>query len=311
MRHFVCSGVIICSLLLYSCAAPNPATPDATPSENTGTIPSSETAEQEDDSLQELKITILPDNSNAERDERIEELKAYLTTTLNIPVEFDAASSYEDAVEKIVNGSVDVAYLGPFTYIKAKEQNPSIEPIAAPIDQNTGRPWYTSVIIGTIDIQSLEEIKGRHFSFVSDSSTSGFLVPSYEFKTLGIDPETDFASVRYGGAHDKNLQLLLDAEVEAIAVDRNTYGHALEAEQLNPEKFHLIWESDPITNSPIVVSGAVPEEVKLALQRAFIDAPSGLVTVGVAETEGYTIVEDSDYGLIRKLHEELAHPPES
>ena len=308
MRLFLCSGVIACSLVFYSCASSPPSDMETSPTDNVDLVSDDETVAN---TLEKIKITVLPDLSSAERDTDIVELQEYLTTTLNIPIEFDAASSYDDAVEKIVNGSVEVAYLGPLTYVQAREQNPSIEPIVAPIDQTSGRPWYTSVIISKTDINSLEEIKGRHFGFVTDSSTSGFLVPSYEFSTLEIEPDNDFASVKYGGAHDATLELLLDGEVEAIAVDKRTYSDAVKAEALDPEKFHIIWESDPITNSPIVVSGAIPEEVKLALQRALIDAPEGLVSVGVSEAQGYTIVEDSDYSLIRQLYQEQEAAPES
>ncbi len=249
-----------------------------------------------------LKITILPDNSSGDRLTKIESLKQYLTTELNIPVQIAIAPDYDSAVTQLVAGSVDMAYLGPLTYIEAKEKNPTLEPLVAPIDQNSGRPWYTSIIVGTANIKTLEEIKGKRFGFVNESSTSGFLVPNHQFKLMGIDPQADFAAVLYGEAHDKNLQLLLDGKVEAIAIDQATYLTALKSGKLDPNKYHLIWESAPITNPPIVISGNVPTPIKLQIKKALVNAPPGLVSISVSDAAGYTIIEDADYQLIRDLY---------
>ena len=306
MRHIFCTGAIA-FLLLNGCFAQNPdPSPSVSQEENVDDSQGSvaEAMAEENETLEELTITNLPDRSSAERDEKIEILKAYLAETLGIPIELSVASDYENAVEQLVNGTVNMAYLGPLTYIQAKEQNPSIEAIAAPIDKNSGRPWYTGVVIGRTDITTLEDLKGKRFSFVNEASASGFLMPSYEFQNLEIDPEENFAAVSYGGNHDETLQLLLEDQVEAIAINRATYNKALETGILDPDKFRIIWESDPITNAPIVVSGTVPESFKPVLQKALVDAPAGLVSISVSEAQGYTIVEDGDYEPIRQLYQD-------
>ncbi|OKH17027.1 phosphate/phosphite/phosphonate ABC transporter substrate-binding protein [[Limnothrix rosea] IAM M-220] len=303
MRHFFCTGAIA-FLLIYGCSRPAPDSSRQPPPADVDSQASVvEQAEEDNESLEKLTIVILPDRSSPERTEKIAALQQYLVETLAIPVELNVASDYENAVEQLVNGTVNMAYLGPLTYIQAKEQNPSIEAIAAPIDENSGRPWYTGVIIGHTDITTLEDLKGRRFSFVNDASTSGFLLPSYEFKNLDIDPERDFAAVHFGETHDQTLQLLLQGKVEAIAINRATYNKALETDILDSEKIQLLWESDPITNAPIVVSGSVPESFKPILQKALIEAPAGLVSVSVSEAQGYTIVEDGDYETIRQLYQ--------
>ena len=305
MRYLFWSGIATLALLSYGCSStpsPAPEPPSLTPPVNADTTitnsPNSSNAEK-----LEIKITVLPDNVSEERTARIELLQTYLREILEQPVTVIESTSYEDTVAKIVDGTVNVAYLGPLTYIKAKAQNETIEPLVAPIDESSGRPWYTSVVVGKKNIQSLEGLRGKKFSFVSDSSTSGFLVPNNEMQTLGIDPERDFASLDYSGAHDKNLDLLIEEQVDAIAVDHATYQEGVDSGKLDTDKFHVVWESDPIPNSPITASGDIPEDMKLALQRAFIDAPEGLVSVGVTEAKGYTIVEDKDYDLIRELYQ--------
>src|SRR5690606_38204999 len=54
-----------------------------------------------------------------------------LSTALGIPVEIVPASSYESVIDAIVSGGVDIAWLGPASYILARQRDPRIEPFAS------------------------------------------------------------------------------------------------------------------------------------------------------------------------------------
>lgn len=302
-------GVAIAvGLTLSSCATPPPTSDTIDLSGETPTQLDPENGVEESgaiDAFESLRITILPDKSGGDRAVKIAKLKTYLTETIGVPVEIDIATDYDNAVERLVSGIVNMAYLGPLTYVQAKAQDPTIEPLVAPIDSRTGRPWYTSVVVSTIKIDTLEGLRGKRFGFVNESSTSGFLVPNREFKKRGINPGLDFAEVRYSGAHDDNIQLLLKGEVEAIAIDQSTYRTNLDSGTLDPNKYHLIWESQPITNAPVVITKNIPPDIKIQLQKAFINAPPGLVGISVSESAGYTIVQDGDYEFVRELYREI------
>lgn len=255
----------------------------------------------------QLKIAIIPSVSTEKQQERIQSLDKYLEQELEIPVEITLTKDYNTTVDLLINGKVKMAYLGPFTYVKAKDKNPNIEPIVAHIEKSTGRPWYTSVIVTKTngEINSLEDLKGKRFGFVSQSSTSGFIVPSVQFKTLGIVPEKDFLAVEYAGGHDKNALALEARKVDAIAIEKPTYIDLKNSGLLPENQYQIIWESDPIPNPPIVISTQLPIEFKIALKKALINAPEGLVGIGGIESAGYTLVSDEDYEPVRKLQELL------
>jgi len=126
-----------------------------------------------------LRVAVIPWQSPEEQQQKLQPLADYLQKTLNRPVSFQITKDYETAVDLLVKEEVDMAYLAALTYIKARDRNPSIEQLVVPIDQTTGRPWYTSVIVAntTKGIKSLSDLKGKRFAFVSPSSTSGFLLP--------------------------------------------------------------------------------------------------------------------------------------
>ena len=121
---------------------------------------------------------------------KLQPLAEYLQKILNRPVNFQITKNYAAAVDLIVKEEVDMAYLAALTYIKAHERNPNIEPLVIPIDQVSGRPWYTSVIVANTakNINSLQDLKGKRFAFVSPSSTSGFLIPMNGLQTADINP---------------------------------------------------------------------------------------------------------------------------
>ena len=260
--------------------------------------------------ISQLKIAVLPSVTTKEQHDKIQKLDEYLEKKLQIPVEIKLTKDYDTTVDFLVTGKVEMAYLGPFTYIKAKQKNPNLEPIVAHIEKSTGRPWYNSVIVTrkNLGINTLQDLIGKRFSFVNKSSTSGFLVPYSHFKKLGIVPEKYFSAVEYAGGHDKNALALEAEKVDAIAIEKPTYIDLENQGLLSKDKYKIIWQSDPIPNPPIVISTQLPIEFKTALQKVLINAPEGLVGIGGIESAGYTLVSDEDYEPIRKLQQLLKNP---
>lgn len=296
-------GSIAIALLLgvaFSSCGENPVPGN---SQNNGSLPSSNSEKP----VTELNMAIIPSVSSEKQKEDIQQLEEYLTKTLSLPVKISLAKNYQESIDLLVEGKVEIAYLGPFSYIKAKERNPNLEPLVAHIEKSTARPWYTSIIVvnTAAGINNFQDLKGKRFGFTSPSSTSGFLVPIAHFQEIQIVPERDFAAVEYAGGHDKNVEALIGGKVDAIAVEKNAYLNFLQAGKLLEDKYKLIWESNPIPNSPIVISSQLPSKLKSQLQIAFINAPEGLANVGGTRAAGYTAVRDEDYDLIRKIQKSL------
>jgi phosphonate transport system substrate-binding protein len=253
--------------------------------------------------LERLNVAVIPHRASEDAEEKIARLADYLQATLGLPVNIQLTEDYDTSIDLLVAGKVEMAYLGPFSYVKAKQRNPNLEPIVAHIEKNTGRPWYTSTIIVNIDsgIERIEDLKWKRFGFVSQSSTSGYLFPSAQLKQSGLNPEQDFIEIKYSGSHNNNAAALAAGEVDAIAIDKSTYLLAKESGTLPESQYRMIWESTPIPNSPIVISSQLPESFKLELKKALINAPTGLVAIGGSNADGYTLVRDKDYEPIRQV----------
>lgn len=256
-----------------------------------------------------INMVLIPWQVSAEQEEILQPLAEYLTQKIQRPFKFQIAPDYKTAVDSLVEGKVELAYLSTSTYIEARLRDPHVEPLAAPINRETGRPWYTAVIVANTNygIHSLTDLKGKRFAFVSKLSTSGYIVPMAHFQDIGIDPKRDFTKILFVGSHDKAKALLSEGKVDAIADDSRSYMDLQKKGKFNSEIYKVIWESTPIPSTPIVASRKVSQELKTILRKALIDAPEGLIdpsgTVGV----GYTQVQDSDYDVIRQIQSRF-HP---
>ncbi|MBK1986227.1 phosphate/phosphite/phosphonate ABC transporter substrate-binding protein [Sphaerospermopsis aphanizomenoides BCCUSP55] len=255
-----------------------------------------------------LRVAVIPWQSVEEQKTKLQPLANYLQKTIKQPIIFQITKSYEDAVDLLATEQVDMGYLAPLTYIKCQERNPNIHPLVLPIDQITGRPWYTAVIVANSaqGIKSLKDLKGKRFGFVSPSSTSGFLMPMQAMKAQGIDPTRNFSGIRYSGSHDQAETDLVNGVVDAIADDKASFLRSQKAGKLPTTNYKIIWESYPIPTAPIVINVKKFSPAALSqLREALIDAPVGVVDVSGTKSAGYTLAKDADFEQIRQIYQQM------
>jgi phosphonate transport system substrate-binding protein len=284
---------------------PNPSNPQI--NQNNNTPVASTTSGASAKPINQLNMAIIPSIDSNEKEKKIQDFQDYLSQNLGIPVKIQLTKDYDTSIELLTKGQVEIAYFGPLSYIKAKALNPNIEPIAASIEKSTGRPWYTSIIVANkaSGINNINDLRGKRFGFNNKSSTSGYLVPLVYFKDLKINPEQYFSEVKYSKSHTENAEALATGKVDAITLEKSAYLKAQEAGKLPISQYPIIWESNPIPNSPIVISSNLPPHLKLSLQKALINAPEGYLSVAGIVSSGYTIVTDANYEPIRELQKKL------
>ncbi|MBD2680416.1 MULTISPECIES: phosphate/phosphite/phosphonate ABC transporter substrate-binding protein [Nostoc] len=288
--------------------------------------------------LYNLKIGVVPTEKPIEQERMIKALKEYLEqsvgggveiepqsktigrqtkqnteeiqnrqNTIAISLNFQIGKSYQQITDLLVQDKLDMAYLGPLSYLEAVDRGAKIEPLVAAIDKHTGEPWYRACIIVKQDspINTLKDLKGKRIAFVDKLSTSGYLMPLATFKKLGINYKRDFAQVIYTGSHSKSLTALEDGIVDAAATNISSYFKQQKTGKITPENSRVLWQSAPILNFPIVVSKKLPPELIQRLKEALISSPEGLEDILGIESSGYTLVTPSDYASIEQLRKEL------
>ena len=255
-----------------------------------------------------LKIIVLPVQSKAKQDEQLKGLADYLSKSLNLPVSFQVAPDFIAAENLMVEEKVQIGFLGPTTYVRARQRNPQIEAIAAPISTATHRPWYKAVIVvnPASGIKTLNDLKYQRIGFVNKLATTGYIVQILKLTDIGMNLHSDFTSIQFYGRHDRALVAMASGQVDAVGVSIDAYTVALQTGKLNSSNSQLLWESDPIPGTPVVsINRKLSDQFINRLKLALIAAPDGLLDNFGTPSDGYTLVQDSDYDPIRQMEKQL------
>lgn len=250
-----------------------------------------------------INIAVISWQVSAEQDKKLLSLADYLSQALKRPFKFQIAKDYASAIDSLIKGKVELAYLAPSAYIEARRRNSKVEPLVTPINKETKRPWDTAVIIANkaSGIETLQDLKGKRFAFVNKLSTSGYIVPMAYFLDMGIHPERDFRSVIFSGSYNKSKEALAQGKVDAIADERRSYNEQVKSGKLELTKHTIMWESVPFPSVSIVASAQLSGELKEELKKVLIHAPEGLIDPTGAVGAGYTLVHDADYDIVREF----------
>jgi phosphonate transport system substrate-binding protein len=194
--------------------------------------------------------------------EKYQPLLDYLSEKTPYAYELVIKKNYEDTVEALGRGEVEVALLGPLTYLEARAKYGAIC-ILKPrgIDGNAS---YKSVIIKRRDssVKDSNGLKGKSVAFSASKSTSGNLMPRYMLANSGIHLNElgGYANFDY---HDSVVKAVLQGQYDAGAVRDSV------ARKYMKLGIEVIAESPDIPTGPIVVGPGTPfamiENIKKAL----------------------------------------------
>jgi len=248
----------------------------------------------------EINFGVIPVAGTSSLEKAFEPLTQHLEKSLGIKVNLKMSSDYAGVITGMSHKHIDVAYLGPKSYVEAALRA-NAEAIAIETDKD-GLAGYRGYILtkGDSKLKTVEDIKGKTWAFTDPQSTSGTLVPTVMFSKKGIDPEKYFSKVIYSGSHEASILSVKSGKVDAASTNDLDFNRGL---GLHWEKsdFNIIWTSDLIPGSPMAVRKDIPESLKKALQDAFLSfvpaADSAL------KIKGYIKGDDSVYNGVRDLIE--------
>ncbi len=194
-----------------------------------------------------LKYTAIPDQNTTELAQRFQPLTHHLSQVLGVPVEYVPSRDYQASVEMFRNGDIQLAWFGGLTGVQARAAVPGARAIA----QGKADPRYFSYFIvnKSTGLQRGEvfpmELADLSFTFGSESSTSGRLMPEYFIQQNTHKSPEEFFSKPFGfsGSHDKTCELVEAGRFEAGVVNYKVYDRRVEAGQLDPEVCRVIWRT--------------------------------------------------------------------
>src|SRR5689334_13968309 len=209
-----------------------------------------------------LKFSIIPTQ------ESVRELTLYkpvldlLSKNTGKKIEFYMPTSYSSVVEALLGKWVDVAVLGPESYVIAKNQGAAIDVFATYSKKKDGvqeaGPGYKSMLITKkgSKFTSVDSLKGSVLLLVDPASTSGGLIPEAQFgaKVIKTPLKQYFSRVAFSGGHDLSTLAVFDGRADAAFVATHRFMNAIEASKgrMKVDDFNILWSSTLLPQDPFV-----------------------------------------------------------
>lgn len=247
-----------------------------------------------------LTIGLIPSEDSQAMIESSKQVLDDLQSKIGMPVVPFVATDYNGIIEALRSGKLDVAYLGPFSYVLATSVA-DVEAFSVAVTKKTGQSAYKSVILARKDsgIHSLADLKGHTFAFVDPSSASGHLFPKAGLEQAGFAPDSLFKRVIFSGSHDASILAVENKKVDAAAVADRIFASAVAKGVVKQDDFEIVWSSRPIPESPMVWRKALDPQLKKKVADALAsikDVPWG--DQGVLN--GFQPTTDASYDVVRE-----------
>ena len=188
---------------------------------------------------QVLRVSAIPDEAPTELQRKFKPLGEYLEQKTGMKVEFTPVTDYAASVEGLLNNKLDMVWFGGFTFVQANVRSKGQ---VIPIVQREEDEKFKSVFITTHkDINKLEDLKGKTFTFGSESSTSGHLMPRSFLLGAKINPDTDMKRVAYSGAHDATVAAVAGGKVDAGALNISVWEKLVAQNKVDPKEVRVFY----------------------------------------------------------------------
>ena len=155
-----------------------------------------------------LVFAVHPYLSHGEILARFGPLAEHLGAALGHDIKVSVAKDYDHHIQMVGEGQVDMAYLGPVSYVRLAERFGPQHTLARQVD--SGRPFFKGAIIVREDspLQSLSELKGKRFAFGDPNSTMSHVVPLVMLHDAGVNVDDLSQHDFVGGHKDVALEVL-------------------------------------------------------------------------------------------------------
>lgn len=265
-----------------------------------------------------LTIGAIPDQDPQKLQRLYGRVAERLHTLLGVPVEYQPVTDYTAAVSLFRTGDLQLVWFGGLTGVQARLQTPG----AVPLAQRDIDASFHSLFLGhsaaglhpVTDVAGLAQLRGTRFTYGSQSSTSGYLMPAYYLDRAGVDPERGFAGQPgLSGSHDKTIDLVTSGTFQAGAVNEQVWRSRLAAGTVDRAKVKVLYRTPPYADYHWVLGPTAiaqfgpdfPERVTAALTGLDPADPADAEVLELFGAKTFVPTTAADYGQIEQIGRQL------
>lgn len=192
-------------------------------------------------------IGAIPDQDPEKLQRLYGTLAGYLTEKLGVEVVYKPVTDYAASVSLFRAGDLDMVWFGGLTGVQARLQ---VDGAQAILQRSIDESFHSIFIANTAsglapvdDVAGLAQLAGRRFTFGSESSTSGRLMPEYFLDQAGVTTGDFAGQPGFSGSHDKTIELVTSGTFEAGVVNEQVWRSRTEAGEVDQGKVQAIFRT--------------------------------------------------------------------
>ncbi len=265
-----------------------------------------------------LKVGAIPDQDPEKLQRLYGKVAKYLEKELKVPVAYQPVTDYAAAVTAFRDGALDLVWFEGLTGVQARLQVPGAKAIAQRnIDENFHSVFIANKKSGiqpTLNVQKgLVNLKGHTFTFSSQFSTSGRLMPQFFLQQAGVKLEDFKGEAGFSDSHDATLELVQAGTYDAGAMSEQVWESHLQEGKADANKVNLIWRTPAYHDYHWVIHPSVSDrfgkDFTQQVQNAFLKLdPKDKDQREILElfgAEKFIKTQDSNYTQIEKIGREI------
>jgi len=236
-------------------------------------------------------------------------IAGYVAERLGQPTEFIVDIPWQERERRLDSGAIDVGWICGAPYVwKADRADSPIELLAAPIMNGAryqGQPVYYSdvVVYAASRFQSFADLRGAAWAYNERRSHSGYQVVCYALAARDLSAGY-FGRIVEAGAHQAALQLILDRQVDAAAIDTTVLDLLYARDPALRSRLRVVDTFGPSPIPPWVVGLHVALDLRRALRDLLLhmhEDPTGRAILAAGQIARFAPVADADYNPIRQM----------
>ena len=258
-----------------------------------------------------LFIGGIPDQDVSTLERQFNLLADYLSDETGLKVAYRASTDYAAIVTAFARDDVQLGWFGGLTGVQARERADA----AVAIAQRPRDAAFHSVFIVRVsladEVMALADLRDRSFTFGSESSTSGHLMPRFFLGEAGIDADRDFDGLpNFSGSHDRTITLVESGAFDAGALNEAVWDRAVETGAVDTTKVVAFLRTPPYFDYHFVAQGNLDERygagttasIREALLRLTPEqSADGAALLEIFATDRFVPTEDANYDAIRDV----------
>jgi phosphonate transport system substrate-binding protein len=260
-----------------------------------------------------LSIGAIPDQDPQKLQRQYDKVATYLQKELGVPVKYKPVTDYGAAVTAFKVGDLDLVWFGGLTGVQARLQVPGAEAIAQrDVDEKFHSVFIANKKSGLTPLKAtadLKKLKGRTFTFGSESSTSGRLMPQYFLQQAGLKLEDFKGKPGFSGDHDKTIKLVEAGTYDAGAVNEKVWLKRVASKEVDLNNVDVIWRSPAYYDYHWVINPDAKkrygEDFAKKVQNAFLkldpNLPEHKEILDLLEAKKFIPTQNSNYAQIEDI----------